>query len=262
MDEFLIDPGYVSWFDPGLSIFKTGFDSAHYAPHLIAEIGAAYGAFIDKAVVKRKSEFVAGRYCAHRSIAAWSPARDRDLIGIGEGRMPLWPSEVTGSISHCQGYSIAMTANARNFRAIGIDVEDIVAPEIRRNIEELVVNGDETPLLGQGEAKGETQDAVFTLIFSVKESFFKAAYPYVRKRFGFEAVSVTFIDWRSRQIFFRINQDIGKSFSRGTVLSACFKTIDRRILTFFGIRRSDEQFAHLDSELAATGRNCGDSFAH
>ncbi|WP_219821236.1 hypothetical protein, partial [Xanthomonas arboricola] len=91
MDEFLIAPGYVSWLDPGLSIFKTEFDSAHYNSRLMAEIGPAYGALIDKAIVKRKSEFIAGRYCAHRSIAAWNPTSD--LIGIGKGSMPLWPSK-------------------------------------------------------------------------------------------------------------------------------------------------------------------------
>lgn len=247
MDDFLIDPGYVSWLEPELSIFQTGFDTARYTPRLIAAVGEAYGAFIDKAVVKRKSEFVAGRYCAHRSIAAWSAARD--LIGIGEGRMPLWPSGVVGSISHSKEYAIAMTADSKNFRALGVDVEDLVMPETRGRVEESVVNDDEVQLFGPGASHGRTHDVVFTLIFSAKESFFKAAYPFVRKYFGFETMSVISIDWKSQKLAFRLNQDIGRAFSHDTVLFAHFKAIDRRILTFFGIRRSDERFAHLEGFL-------------
>lgn len=103
MDEFLIAPGYVSWLDPGLSIFKTEFDSAHYNSRLMAEIGPAYGALIDKAIVKRKSEFIAGRYCAHRSIAAWNPTSD--LIGIGKalclfGQVKLLDQSVIVRVCH------------------------------------------------------------------------------------------------------------------------------------------------------------------
>ncbi|WP_081420518.1 4'-phosphopantetheinyl transferase family protein [Xanthomonas arboricola] len=245
MDEFLIAPGYVSWLDPGLSIFKTEFDSAHYNSRLMAEIGPAYGALIDKAIVKRKSEFIAGRYCAHRSIAAWNPTSD--LIGIGKGSMPLWPSKVIGSISHCQGYAIAATAATDDFRAIGIDVEEIVTSEIINNIERLVVNEDESILVGRCEARQRDRGIVFTLIFSAKESFFKAAYPYARRYFGFEAISAVHIDWVKQVIYLKINGDIGNYFSCGTVIPAYFKQIDRRILTLLWIRRSDAGFSHLDS---------------
>jgi enterobactin synthetase component D len=240
MDNFLFDAGYVALFDsPEVSLFQAGFDQASYGDNVLRAVGGGYGTFIEKAVVKRKSEFLAGRYCAHRSLAAFDIAPE--LIGIGEGRSPLWPQGVVGSISHCQGYAIAATARSNALLTLGIDVEDIVAPDTQRNLEKSVINDDELFLLQQDMPP----EQVFTLIFSAKESFFKAAYPWVKAYFGFEAMSVTGIDWHGGHLTFRVNSDLGKSFQQGMELAARFKPFGQRMLTFFTIGRNEDAFSHL-----------------
>lgn len=240
MDEFLFNDNYVDWFGHrDVSLFQTGFHQDRYSDSVLKTVGEGYGTFIEKSVVKRKSEFLAGRYCAHRALEKLDIAPG--LIGIGEGRSPLWPEGVVGSISHCHGYAIAAAARRRSLLAVGLDIEDIVTPETQRKLSNSVLNDDELFLLEQDMPP----ESVFTLIFSVKESFFKAAYPWVKAYFGFEAMSVTWIDWQAEDLAFRVNIDLAQAFRRGMMLTARFKPLDRRLLSCFTIDRDEEAFVHL-----------------
>jgi len=235
MDKFLSNASPVSWFaNRALSIFQTDFDMDHYSDALIARVNDGYGSFIQNAVVKRKSEFIAGRYCAHRSLAPWTVPQG--IIGIGEGRCPVWPAGIVGSISHCHGYAIAATARTDDLFAVGLDVEDIVGEETRNNIQKAVVNQNEMVLLTQSQRP----DIVFTLIFSLKESFFKAAYPHVKFYFDFPAISLTHIDWEHRRVRFELNQQLGTFFTAGSVISGQFRVLEnKRVLTLFQITNQE-----------------------
>lgn len=241
MDEFLIDAGYVSWFGgPDVSMFQASFDQGAYSDALLGAIGDGYGVFVDKAVTKRKAEFVAGRYCAHQALSALGVAPG--LIGIAEARNPVWPRGIVGSISHSHGYAISATAKRSSKLMLGLDVEDMVAPQTAKRLEASVINDDELDLLRQAPRP----EALFTLIFSVKESFYKAAYPWVKRYFGFKAISVTGVTWKSGCLDFSINEYLGGIFKPGMVFSAAFKTMDdKRIVTYFDVSRDDERFRHL-----------------
>jgi 4'-phosphopantetheinyl transferase EntD len=62
-------------------------------------------------------------------------------IGRGPGREPLWPAEVVGSITHCDGYRAAMVAPVGVFAGVGLDAEpnapldESVIPSIRSGAE-------------------------------------------------------------------------------------------------------------------------------
>lgn len=231
MDKFLSNANPVSWFgNPALSIFQADFDVDHYSDALIPRLNAGYETFIQNAVVKRKSEFIAGRYCAHQSLGRW--AAPDSIIGIGEGRSPVWPSGIVGSISHCHAYALAVTARTDDLFAIGLDVEDLVSEETRNNIQKAVVNQNEMFLL----TESPRADIVFTLIFSMKESFFKAAYPHVKFYFDFPAISLTRIDWERGTVLFEVNQPLGTLFTAGSVFCGQFRVVENnKIVTLFQI---------------------------
>lgn len=231
MDRFLSNAKPVSWFDnDALSVFQADFDADCYSDALIPRLNAGYGALIQNAVLKRKSEFIAGRYCAHQSLLPWGMSDS--LIGIGEGRCPVWPQGIVGSISHCHAYALAATATTDNLFALGLDVEDPVSEETRNNIQKVVINDNELFLLTQSERP----DIAFTLIFSMKESFFKAAYPHVKFYFDFPAISLTRIDWEAGSVLFEINQPLGSVFTVGSVFSGQFKILENeKVVTLFQI---------------------------
>lgn len=228
MAEFLFQSGYVDWFgNEDLSVFQTSFDLDQFSEASIGNLNEGYGEFVRNAVKKRRSEFIAGRHCAHMALAGQNIFHG--IIGVGTARQPLWPAGIVGSISHSHGYAVSVAAQASRYRAIGLDVEDVVTVETQARLRKSIVNNDELLLFSDSASPEKT----FTLIFSVKESFFKAVYPFVGAYFGFDAISVLEIDWVAGKLLFTVHQNLAAEFSSGALFEARFRQIDERILTFF-----------------------------
>jgi len=142
-------------------------------------------ALVRRAVPKRRSEFAAGRACARRAL---------EILGLpslpilsGSGREPLWPHGVVGSITHCDGYCAAVVAGKSRFLTIGIDAEAHLA--LPPDILSFVARADEIALLSSRENNGLHWDR---LLFSAKESVFKAWYPLTGSWLDFQDATVDF----------------------------------------------------------------------
>ena len=141
---------------------------------------------IRRAVEKRRREFATARACARDALGQLGmPAV---AIPSGERGEPLWPVGVVGSITHCDGYRACAVARRRDLTTVGIDAEpdlplpdgllaDIALPEERRHLSELTFS----------------HPAVHwdRLLFSIKESIYKAWYPLAGRWLGFEDALVT-----------------------------------------------------------------------
>ncbi|MDT3400980.1 4'-phosphopantetheinyl transferase family protein [Mucilaginibacter terrae] len=79
---------------------------------------------------KRRIDFSTGRYCARQALGML--INSKPAIMQGEGREPLWPNGVVGSISHSGKLAGAVAALQSNIMAIGVDIETVgeVKPEI------------------------------------------------------------------------------------------------------------------------------------
>ncbi len=119
---------------------------------------------------ERLREFAAGRSCARSALERLG------LRGVpilrGEAGQPLWPQEAVGSITHCRGYCAAAAAPVGLFQSIGIDAEihEPLPPGVLASI------GGERELSRLASAPPGCVHWD-RLLFSVKESVFKAWYP-------------------------------------------------------------------------------------
>jgi 4'-phosphopantetheinyl transferase EntD len=133
------------------------------------------------AVPKRRREFTAGRNCARRGLEALG------LRGVpipsGPFREPQWPPGVVGSITHCAGYCAAAVARRDRVLTIGIDAEPNVP--LLGGVGDLVCTERERAwITSQAEGEGDLRwDA---LVFSAKESVYKAWFSLERRWLGFE----------------------------------------------------------------------------
>lgn len=142
-------------------------------------------AALGDAVEKRRREFVTARACAREALARLGlPAQPIPAGARGE---PLWPAGIVGSITHCAGYRACAVAPASELRAIGVDAElddplpdgllgDIALPEEQSWIE--------------AAAAADPGVSWDRLLFSIKESIYKAWFPLTRSWLGFEDASV------------------------------------------------------------------------
>lgn len=145
------------------------------------------GDLVERAVAGRRQEFVTARRCAREALArlGYAPAPIRP----GPRREPVWPDGVVGSITHCAGYRAAAVAPAGTLAGLGIDAEpheplpDGVAGVV-------TVAGEPERLAALRAADPGTHWD--RLLFSAKESVYKAWYPLTGRWLGFEEAELTF----------------------------------------------------------------------
>lgn len=132
----------------------------------------------------REWEFAAGRTCARRALRALG--RPASAIAVGTHREPVWPRGIVGSITHCRGYCAAAVALERDLAAVGIDGEP--HDGLPAGVLEAVTGPAERTALGE-LPRGEVHwDRV---LFSAKESIYKAWFPLTRRWLDFTDVFLT-----------------------------------------------------------------------
>jgi 4'-phosphopantetheinyl transferase EntD len=140
---------------------------------------------VARAVEKRRREFVAGRVCARRAMAALGlpPAP----ILAGEDRAPVWPQGVIGTITHTDTYCAAAIAReGRGVRALGLDVE----PDTPLNLallKTIALPEERDAIAARPEAE---RGRLGKLLFSAKECAYKCQYALTRTFFGFSGMRV------------------------------------------------------------------------
>jgi 4'-phosphopantetheinyl transferase EntD len=138
---------------------------------------AALGQVVDK----RRREFRLGRHCARVALQRLgSPAGP---ILAGAHREPLWPAGIVGSISHSGSWCAAAVAHAATTSALGIDVESDEA--LPAELVALIASPQEQHELPAGVTAWER------VLFSAKESVYKAWFPLARTWLDFEDVHVS-----------------------------------------------------------------------
>lgn len=139
-------------------------------------------ALVARAVDRRRNEFGAVRDCARSAMAELGFAPAPVLHGpAGE---PIWPAELVGSMAHCAGYQVAVVARTDEFSAVGIDAEpDEPLPE--EGMLEMIGGPAECAMIAD-LAREHRHINWDRLLFSTKESVYKAWYPFARRWLGFE----------------------------------------------------------------------------
>lgn len=151
-------------------------------------------AALTRARPKRTQEFAAGRNAARMALAQIDGpacALPPDADGV-----PHWPRGYAGSISHCETLCIAVAT--RTARAIGLDVEP--ATPLDSDLWDIVLLPAEQAAL----ARSPTPGLMAKLIFSAKESAYKAQFPISRSLFDFHGLQITWNAAGQFQAAFRI----------------------------------------------------------
>jgi 4'-phosphopantetheinyl transferase EntD len=143
-------------------------------------------ALLRRAVASRRQEFGTTRWCARQALAKLGlpPA----AILPGPRRAPRWPAGVVGSMTHCAGYRAAALAHARDIAAIGIDAEP--HEPLPDGVRDVVVGPEETPALAE-LMTAEPGTSWDKLLFSAKESVYKAWFPLTGRWLGFKDAVVS-----------------------------------------------------------------------
>lgn len=181
---------------------------------------------LGSSVVKRKAEFVAGRYLAQKALIALDA--DSTVVGIGMNREPLWPAAFVGSISHTNEFAICAVANRNDVRRIGIDIEYYVDLTVAREIVGVVLTESEYRFVGTLMNPNLT---VLTIIFSAKESLFKALYPELGFFFDFDVADTVVIDFENSTFKLTLVKALSAVLPVGTCFDGVFELGGEQVFT-------------------------------
>lgn len=142
-------------------------------------------ASVARAVASRRQEFTTTRHCARRALRRLGLAPVS--IVPGERGAPRWPSGVVGSMTHCAGYRAAALAHQRDVVTTGIDAEP--HERLPEGVLHVVTVASERSMLARLE-RSAPRVCWDRLLFSAKESTYKAWFPLTRRWLGFEEAEV------------------------------------------------------------------------
>jgi enterobactin synthetase component D len=172
-----------------LEALDEGICDREFASSLPLDIGSS--------VRSRQVAYIGGRLGAERCIDRLGMTGSGE-VGRGLSGEPLWPTGVLGSITHTRRQAHAVVVPTLSCLAIGIDSEDLTFPA-----------QDLAPVIcTEFERRSWIRDApnahlVTTLIFCVKEAFYKALHPVVGRFVDFNEIEVASLDPARRRIQLR-----------------------------------------------------------
>lgn len=214
---------------PGVSMRSCNFDPAQLAADDFPRCAIPAPANIQRSVAKRQAEFLAGRLCARAALLDLTGRPD--VPALGEDRAPIWPAGVTGSISHSHGLASALVADSRQWRSLGLDLEEpLAADRALRLAEEILTEAELQRLQGLSP---EQQAERITLTFSIKESLFKALYPLVQKRFYFHDAELLECDGTRARL--RLLIELSAEWTVGKELEGWYCDFQGRVLSLVAI---------------------------
>jgi 4'-phosphopantetheinyl transferase EntD len=142
-------------------------------------------ALVARAVAKRRREFTVVRGCARRAMEKLGvPAQP---VLPGERGAPQWPAGLTGSMTHCDGYGAAALVRLADLASLGMDAEP------HQPLPEGVLSAIALPAEAERlRALAANRPEVHwdRLLFSAKESVYKAWFPLTRKWLDFSEADI------------------------------------------------------------------------
>jgi 4'-phosphopantetheinyl transferase EntD len=189
---------------------------------------------VKNAVAKRRLEFARGRACAR--LACRDLGRPHQAIPKGSERAPIWPSGLTGSITHCPGLVAAIVARASSYAAVGIDAEprETLASDIAARIG---TQRERAQLNDLAEFEPEVRGR---LLFSAKEVVHKCIQP----------LTGTFLDFLDVFVHFEVDQSrftvepmtrLAGSIRQVKAISGRYCLTDEHLIAVGWIDAGDEQ---------------------
>ncbi|CNK67264.1 4'-phosphopantetheinyl transferase family protein [Yersinia proxima] len=216
---------------------KCDFDVNEYRDELFAVYGIAFPGSLQKAVAKRRAEYLAGRFVA-RQVLNMLEVRDYPLAN-GIDRAPLWPTGLIGSISHnnqralCTAQIITPAgeptdASSRR-HGLGLDIESIIADERAANLWPGILSEEEHHCFQNGPLPF---NQLLTLAFSAKESLFKAVYPQLGRYFDFLEAKLLSYSLDTGRFELQLLRKLSEDFPAGRCFTGCFILNGSDVQTF------------------------------
>jgi len=221
---------YLKYNRDDLSLTLVKYDSSLFEAVFFQKNGICCPEQIRTSNPVRQASYFYGRYCARQVLEHFGHADF--IVESGAFNQPIWPKGINGSITHSSTYAAAFATCRSNNLGIGIDVEKNISTSRRNTIEQKVLSATELKLMNSKDHKLNT-NMIFTLMFSVKESFFKAAFSNANRYFGFDYLEILELDDQRYRVHALVKKQLSKNITKNRKVQFMFRLIgEDEILTY------------------------------
>jgi enterobactin synthetase component D len=205
----------------------TKIDSEH--DKVLQELTPSNFNLSSAACTKRKNEFYSGRWCAIQCLIQKNESNF--AIQIGEDRAPIWPTGIIGSISHSNRLAAALLDESAYCLAIGLDIQPASSQTLAQDLKKTILHPLEIKRFDyQFNAK------LFDLIFSAKESLFKALYPSCSIFFDHQDAEIFKIDATQSILQIRLLRSLGNYWYKNQIFDVNFDYMSGELVTWIYIK--------------------------
>jgi len=208
--------------DPWLAV--SHFDAKKYHDALCQAWAIPLPARLQQAVSKRRAEYLASRFLV-RSVLAELGIPDFILTNAPD-RSPCWPEGIRASLSHSAG--VVVLAVSRQSVALGVDVEQMMSETTARETADMLMNDAEQQLL---RTLPLPFSAAATLLFSLKESLYKALWPQLHQPMEFHQAALVSVDMAQQRATLRLTRNFSEAYPAETLLQAGFVWREEHVMT-------------------------------
>ncbi len=213
--------------------YRCKYRAEAYHDDLFEKLGIKYPPQLNRAVNKRRSEYLAGRFCAQQSLSLLGRKTPRLDIPSGKNREPIWPEGIIASIAHSANTAICVATDVADVIGLGVDIENEMLSDIADMVSQRIVLEEEERLI---RSRFPAYNQGLTVLFSAKESAFKAMHRSIGRIFDFTALRGVVID--EEKVVFSVVEPLSDDFGFGIEIPVNFEIIDSEILTLCCLTRS------------------------
>lgn len=171
--------------ESGAVLLDSSYEYGLFRPDLFQQLAVEAPKNADQMAPRRLADFLAGRVLGRLAVRELADCEVQ--LPIGEDGAPAWPKGIIGSISHSHGFCCCLASNIET-TALGVDLERIVDDRGAQAIQSVCLSQSERAFLCR---QGDGMPLVLmTLIFSAKETIFKAYARVIGRHFGFGSIQL------------------------------------------------------------------------
>lgn len=178
------------------------------------------------ATEQRRAEYLAGRIGAQKLLQHFDSTLRAPLIT--DYRAPAWPPSFCGAISHDRDLASAAVIKIHHGR-VGIDIESL-APKIALDtISQRIASASEIGILVT--TSDLLLDAILLLLFSAKESAYKAFPREHQQHLDFHSFELRDIDPHLQRFTFSLTHRLNHKYEAGFSFKGWYEFLENRVLT-------------------------------
>ena len=208
--------------------------SAQFSENAVStELFNTYSIAAPQAVLKRQAEFLAARLCAREALRLQT-GQAQIPTQQARSRAPLWPTHSCGSMSHSHNTCAAIVGDSRHWQSLGLDIEKPIEVERAQRLAKTILTPDEYSVYHSFD--NQHRALYLTLVFSLKESLFKALNPLTDCFFGFYDAQVLDLEpIHQGRVRLRLGKNLSEQWQAGCELEGQFAQLHGSAITLVSV---------------------------